>query len=359
MEQICSAAEMEGQRRFMRRFHLARRRADHRTELADRADFTQDNATALVACRSCGFLCRQTRPTPGAATFTYAHDHYGAAQLEREYLNQRRWAEGKLRELARWLVVPAGLTPFVVEVGSFVGGFLATGQDHGWKMLGVDPGKEVASFCHRKGLPVHVGTLNDAPLLPCSVDAVAIWNTFDQLPNPDTTLAAVRRVLRPEGVLVIRIPNGLAYRRAWAWHRRAPRPVKSWIATAMVWNNLLAFPYIYGYDPSSLDSLLSRHGFARVGLVPDQLMQLADEGSTRYAEWEERLVKWAGRLFVGCAQLLGSTGASSAPWLDLYYRAAETAADTPISVGSGRAGISIEPEPAYTVSNNASAAIRR
>ena len=356
-DEVCSAAEVAGQRRFLRRFHLVRRRHDRRAELADRADFTQDNVTAIVACRVCGFVYRKTRPTAGAATQTYADDQYGEAQLEREYANQRRWANRKVRTLARWLAPAPGLAPFVVEVGSFVGGFLAAGQERGWTMLGVDPGKEVASFCARKGLRVQLGTLAEAQLPAASVDAVTIWNTFDQLPNPDTTLAAARRILKPEGVVVIRIPNGLAFRHAYARHRHAPRPIKACIAAAMAWNNLLGFPYIYGYQPQTLDALLGRHGFRRLALYPDQLMEIADAGSTLYARWEERVIKMAGRLAAGVERLFGGTGAFSSPWLDLYYRATETAADTAISVNAGRAGMSLE--PAYTVSNSASAAMRR
>ena len=97
--------------------------------------------------------------------------------------------------------------PEIVEVGSFVGGFLAAGRQLGWSMLGVDPGKQVTEFCRSRELPVYCGTLGDAQISSNSVDAVVIWNTFDQLPTPDTTLTAARRILRHEGLLVIRVPN--------------------------------------------------------------------------------------------------------------------------------------------------------
>jgi len=40
-----------------------------------------------------------------------------------------------------------------------------------------------------------VGPLGDAPLNSDSIDAVVIWNTFDQISDPDALLAIARRVL--------------------------------------------------------------------------------------------------------------------------------------------------------------------
>ena len=107
-------------------------------------------------------------------------DRYSNSHLESEFLLERKWAEEKLSIFARWLQVRN--VPEIVEVGSFVGGFLAAGRQCGWSMLGVDPGKQVTDFCRSRELPVYCGTLDDAPISSNSVDAVVIWNTFDQLP---------------------------------------------------------------------------------------------------------------------------------------------------------------------------------
>lgn len=44
----------------------------------------------------------------------------------------------------------------------------------------------------------------------------------------------------------------------------------------MAWNNLLAFPYLYGYSVQTLDALLSQFDLKRVFIQPDTLARLAD-----------------------------------------------------------------------------------
>ena len=133
----------------------------------------------------------------------------------------------------------------------------------------------------------------EASIKPGSVDAVAIWNTFDQLPNPDSTLAAARRILGSHGTLVLRIPNGSFFRQLTLWHKRFSEPARGWVTAALAWNNLLGFPYLYGYTLSAMDQVLARHGFARLAVCPDTLMTLANQDVRPWARWEETLVKWS------------------------------------------------------------------
>src|SRR5206468_2972139 len=135
--------------------------------LADRAEFTQDEVTDIVACRRCGVVFRNPRPTDEAVARAYRQDHYGRERLASLFKAQQELYRPKARALRRWLA--AGRQVRVVEVGSFVGGFLAAGQEYGWEMLGIDPGQEVGAFCREKGLPVLTGTLVDASLEPGSV----------------------------------------------------------------------------------------------------------------------------------------------------------------------------------------------
>jgi hypothetical protein len=198
-------------------------------------------------------------------------------------------------------------------------------------MLGIDPGKEVAAFCRALGLSVYGGTLADAPIASASVDAVAIWNTFDQLPNPDTTLAAARRILREDGRLIIRVPNGVMYQ--WGAKLLERRGMEhQWIVAALAWNNLLAFPYLHGYSISTLDQLLGRHGFRRLAFTRDTLMNLSDRDTKAWAMVEEKVIKWSCRC-AGAVESLWSTDSTRfTPWLDVYYGLGKPLSRTPVSV---------------------------
>jgi SAM-dependent methyltransferase len=134
---------------------------------------------------------------------------------------------------------------------------------------------------------------------------VAIWNTFDQLPDPRAATRSALRLLRPGGVLAIRVPNGECYAE---WRERLSGSARArWLAVSVLaHNNLLSFPYRFGFSPSSLTRLLEDVGFRVERTVGDVLVPTADEWTKRWARIEERVVKrWTKRY---------------TPWFEVYAR---------------------------------------
>src|SRR5512138_1388844 len=84
---VCPARDVRAQMEYLRRFHRRRLApgpdgALSEAALADRADFTQDYATDIVACRGCGLVYRNPRPGEAAIARAYARDTYGSERLE-------------------------------------------------------------------------------------------------------------------------------------------------------------------------------------------------------------------------------------------------------------------------------------
>ncbi len=319
---VCSRAEIGAQFAYLQYFHRRRMRPNRGAEpqetLIDRADFTQAYATDIVSCVRCGLVSRNPRPSEQAITRAYVHDHYGRECLAALFESQLALYRSKARFLRRWLA--RGPQVRVIEAGSFVGGFLAAGQSYGWTMIGVDRGKEVHMFCREQGLPVFCGALADLPLPTNTADCIAIWNTFDQLPDPELTLASICRLLRSGGLLAVRVPNGACFRFAARLLRRLPAPLAGCLRAGLAWNNLLGFPYLHGSSIETLDWLLARYGFQRIAAQPDTLPQLSDAQTKRWAVGEERMVKL---LWVLIAQLEAAAPGSRmhiAPWFDACYR---------------------------------------
>jgi SAM-dependent methyltransferase len=320
---VASAAEIEAQHRYLERFHRRRVRASSADgALEERAEFTHDYATAVVECVSCGLVYRDPRPPAAAIARAYTEDEYGRERLDALFDSQLELFRPRARLVRSMLSASGSESPFVIEIGSFVGGFLAAMKEQGIAAIGLDPGEEVAAYCESKGLRV-LRTIAEeyAPGAPAA-DFVAVWNTFDQLPRPHDTLAAIRRMLRPGGTLAIRVPNGACFRRATTWLRHGPKPLRSWLAAAMAWNNLLAFPYLHGYSIGALDRILRRHGFNRVAFRPDVLTRLADSKTRWWAAGEEKLLKAACRIASRLDCSREPHGAQMAPWFDAYYRLA-------------------------------------
>lgn len=96
----------------------------------------------------------------------------------------------------------------LLDVGAGNGRFLAQMHDLGWKVLGVEPDLEAAWVAReRYSVPVVVGTLQRANLPDDSFDAVTVNHVLEHVSNPIQLLRDCRRVLKPEGKLVVMTPN--------------------------------------------------------------------------------------------------------------------------------------------------------
>jgi SAM-dependent methyltransferase len=334
---ICSAQDISAQHRFLEAFYRSRWSKQDKATATDRVDFTQDYATAIVACCDCGLLYRNPRPPAQAVTKAYATEHYDDAYLQAELETQQAWARAKVPLLAQHLAkFMKRSRPRILEIGSFVGGFLLEGQKQGWDMIGVDPGRDVAAFCRERGLPIFEGTLEEASFAAGSFDAIAVWNTFDQLPDPRALLEQAVPLLRNGGLLVLRVPNGACF--AWMIRMRAlvPPVLRRPFDVAMACNNLLTFPYLYGYSADQLAQLTEPFGFRLAACVPDQVVSAPPGQLAWWARVEERSIKALFRIIGALWRDDRLRRYRSAPWLDCVFERACTdaeSAESKISLG--------------------------
>ncbi|MEW6271902.1 MAG: methyltransferase domain-containing protein [Thermodesulfobacteriota bacterium] len=308
---------IRGEQRWLERFHAAR--VDGSPKAAkDRASFTQAEPTNVVACVACGTLLRDPQPTCELLGEIYAADQYGRATLEALARNQDRFFAAKLEQLAASLR-ELGAGARVLEVGSFVGGFLRAAARRGWRATGVDVGEETTGFMRADGLDVRSGDLLELELERDAFDAVFVWNTFDQLCNPGDVLRRVHALLGPRGLVVLRVPNGrfeaacLELRAGWRGTAREQR-----ILAAQAYENFVTFPYLAGYTPESLCALLAAHGFACACVHGDTILDLADERTKPFAVAEEARYKRA--VMRACRAAERATGLLFHPWIDVVAR---------------------------------------
>jgi SAM-dependent methyltransferase len=175
---------------------------------------------------------------------------------------------------------------------------------------GLDINDHACRFARRRGFRVTVGDL-DSWSDDRVFDAVAIWNCFDQLPDPRRAARGARARLAPGGVLALRVPNGGFY----AALRRRSRGVLGSASTALLaHNNLLSFPYRHGFTVGSMTHLLASLDFEIVRVVGDSLVPTADRFTRRWAMVEERVAKGIVRVIAKVG------GAERAPWFEVYAR---------------------------------------
>lgn len=192
----------------------------------------------VVRCGGCGFLYTNPQPDDEALTLHYPstypmfetpapsgpatrgrvrHRLRAAVLAARGYLPTGRhpgplWvaagraAASLLAQRFQWLppFVPGGT---LVEVGCATGGYLAEMQELGWRVIGVEPNRGAAAASRQRGLDVRTGTLEEAGLPEGSADVVVMRMVLEHVRDPRATLAEVRRVVRPGGLVLLSVPN--------------------------------------------------------------------------------------------------------------------------------------------------------
>jgi 2-polyprenyl-3-methyl-5-hydroxy-6-metoxy-1,4-benzoquinol methylase len=311
--EIVGADEMRAEVEALWAFHTRRLRAQTPPEhLADRLAFSQRPPLRLVQCAVCGLVYRNPVERARQLTEAYAEEALSPEVLAALHETQRDAYRAQARRLTRQAGARVGAG---LEVGSYVGGFLAAAREFGWQFEGIDVSKGANDYARSLGLRVRDGTIEELardPALEGRFAAVAFWNCFDQLADPRAAMVAVRRLIGPHGILALRVPNGAFYTALRPLLRGSAAPAARLL---LAHNNLLTFPYRYGFSPSSITRMLGDFGFRVQRVFGDVLVPIADRWTRRWAAAEERLVK---AMLTPIARADGRVGL--APWIEVYAR---------------------------------------
>jgi 2-polyprenyl-3-methyl-5-hydroxy-6-metoxy-1,4-benzoquinol methylase len=163
----------------------------------------------------------------------------------------------------------------LLDVGCGNGQFLATMQELGWEVTGVEPDGEAAKVAlERFGLSVHEGALEEVAFPDDTFDAITMSHVVEHLPDPISTISECRRLLKKGGRLVMTTPNieSLGHR----LYREA-------------WRGLEVPRHLFLFSPTTLRACVERSGL--------QVLDLRT--TTRSARWmwaASRLIRQNGTL---------------------------------------------------------------
>jgi len=259
-----------------------------------------DGDARIMRCVRCGVLLRQEAATRATADYEEDPNDPGVMQhVYPRYLGAFRNKAAAYRDRLR----PHAS---VVELGPHLGGFLQTAEEWSWSPVGLDIGRDTSEFARRQGLTVRRETIDDTKIPSGSADGVFIWNCFEQLAEPDRTLIAARRLLKSNGLLVLRVPNAASWLQL---RNRQDHLARSVLA----WNNLLGFPYLYGYDKRSLARLTRRFGFEPVQAFASELLTMPFPDPAADVILEQKTVSEETAKHL-------SKGMLEPPWVELAFR---------------------------------------
>ena len=314
---LVPAARVRREVAYRQRFVLQRfNHEPTRSELKDLTDFARADVVDILACSVCGVFVRD-EPV-AASERTYAEDCYNESLIDGLF---PRYAEA-FRNKAEPYRALLDRGAKVLEIGSHYGAFLQVASEWGWKPVGVDIGKDTSAYTRSKGYLVFNKDVADCAFPDSFFDGIFVWNCFEQIPEPRPLLVEIHRIVKPGGLLVVRTPNAMFYRDCEHLLRNSGLfdthdASREFMLKAMAYNNLLAFPYLYGYNSRNLDRLVSSERFRLQRILNSELLTLPLPDIPAWVVEEQREV--STRL-TRMNHALG-VGLPSGPWMELYYRA--------------------------------------
>jgi 2-polyprenyl-3-methyl-5-hydroxy-6-metoxy-1,4-benzoquinol methylase len=227
-----------------------------------------DSAT-VYECPHCGLRFRIPPPMDEVESFYGAqyHDRMGgsSADQEREIVH-RLENEERIKYLKRFR--DRGR---VLDVGCSLGHFTRQLQDAGFDALGCDISQyacERAESLLGGGRVLKGSVESFVDELEEGFDAVTMMDVIEHFVDVVTPLKAIRRILRPGGVLFLRTPtlSSPFYRVAEAAHRLSAGLYK----TALL--KLYHAEHVYFFGESSMTALLEHLDFRVEDVAPDPLL---------------------------------------------------------------------------------------
>ncbi|MDT4330539.1 class I SAM-dependent methyltransferase [Methylomonas sp. MED-D] len=96
----------------------------------------------------------------------------------------------------------------VLDVGTGGGEFAYLIQSLGHELQGIEPNKGYGEYSAAQyGLNLQIGFIQDAALDDASFDLVTIWHVLEHTEDPSAVLGRLRGLLKPDGILVVEVPN--------------------------------------------------------------------------------------------------------------------------------------------------------
>jgi len=193
-------------------------------------------AFSVLVCERCGL--GHTSPVPADLGPYYGAVYYG----QRHGVTAAYCAWRRVRLLQR--VRAPSAPPALLDVGCGDGRFLLEAKKRGWRVAGVE---RYPDLSRAAGLEVRERVEDAEALGPFG--CVTLWHTLEHLPDPHGTLARIRQLLAPGGMLLVAVPDwggdqaGL-FKRLWI-HLDVPR-------------------HLYHFNAPSLSALMRRCGFSVV-----------------------------------------------------------------------------------------------
>lgn len=96
----------------------------------------------------------------------------------------------------------------LLDIGAGTGDFLLEAKKNNWQTTGFEPNPKARKIAISKGLSL----VEDIKHIPDnSVDVITMWHVLEHVPDVEKEISELKRMLKPNGVIIIAVPNYKSY----------------------------------------------------------------------------------------------------------------------------------------------------
>jgi SAM-dependent methyltransferase len=182
-----------------------------------------------VRCEGCGLIFLNPRPCgeslkayyPEVTYYSYSpgvNSTKGSKFSIKPYLKRKAYGRDPAGRMIRkilewngnsiWSAAASRLSAAkVLDIGCGAGDHLLIFKRFGWLTAGAEISQRACKTGNELGLNIRCGTLENAGFPSNSFDFVLLNHTLEHLPNPLKSLLEVKRILKPNGTVMVCLPN--------------------------------------------------------------------------------------------------------------------------------------------------------
>lgn len=163
----------------------------------------------IVECQHCTFRCTSDEPGIDNIGKYYASEAYTSLSGKRPML--RAWVRKQRQKIAALFVMKHVKLRrgSILDIGCATGDFLDVMKKYEWDISGIEPDAESRVRLAARNIPSlppsAIGTVPDA-----SKDVITLWHVLEHIHGLAEFGRHVKRILKPNGIIVIAVPNAEA-----------------------------------------------------------------------------------------------------------------------------------------------------
>lgn len=155
----------------------------------------------------------KTHPQPAIENLSryYESDDYISHTDGKRSLFEKLYHTIKQKALRDKIKLVEGFNPKkgkLLDIGAGTGDFLVMAQKNGWEIKGIEPSPKAKGTAETKGVSFVNGL---SELEGHSIDVITMWHVLEHVPDVEAQIAELKRIVKPEGTIIIAVPNYKSY----------------------------------------------------------------------------------------------------------------------------------------------------